>query len=63
MTMEKVQSHIQAAHDVINGAAGNHTHAASAINTAAITGVTGTNVQAVLAELAGRIAALESAGG
>lgn len=44
-------------------AAGNHTHAASAVSTAAITGVTGTNVQAVLAELAGRITALESAGG
>ncbi|MEC0328685.1 hypothetical protein P4H42_03490 [Paenibacillus macerans] len=43
-------------------AAGNHTHAASAITTAAITGVTGTNVQAVLAELAGRITALEGAG-
>lgn len=43
-------------------AAGNHTHTASVISTTAITGVTGTNVQAVLAELAARIAALEGGG-
>jgi hypothetical protein len=35
-------------------AAGNHTHAASTISTSAISGITGTNTQAVLAELAVR---------
>ncbi|GIQ70755.1 hypothetical protein DUZ99_02035 [Xylanibacillus composti] len=43
-------------------AAGNHTHTADTITTAAITGVTGSNVQAVIAELAARIVALESGG-
>lgn len=43
-------------------AAGNHTHAASAVTATAIAPGTATNVQGILAELAARIAALESAG-
>lgn len=42
-------------------AAGNHVHAASAVTATAISPGTATNVQAILAELAARITALESA--
>lgn len=42
--------------------AGNHAHNASQISNTAISGVTGTNVQAVLESLATRIAALEGGG-
>lgn len=42
-------------------AAGNHTHAASAVTATAIAPGTATNVQGILAELAARIAALENA--
>lgn len=42
-------------------AAGNHTHTATAVTAAAIGPGTATNVQGILAELAARIATLESA--
>lgn len=40
-------------------AAGNHVHAASTVTTSAIATITGTDVQAVLAEIVGRLVALE----
>ncbi|MEK5109844.1 hypothetical protein MHI57_24595 [Cytobacillus sp. FSL K6-0129] len=42
--------------------AGNHAHNAGQISTTAISGVTGSNVQAVLESLAAKIAALEGGG-
>lgn len=42
-------------------AAGNHAHTATTVTATAIAPGTATNVQAILAELAARIAALESA--
>jgi len=44
-------------------AAGNHVHTASVITATAIAPGTATNVQGILAELAARISALETAGG
>ncbi|MEU7376552.1 hypothetical protein [Streptomyces albidoflavus] len=41
-------------------AAGNHSHTATAITATAVGGGTATNVQAILAELAARIATLEA---
>lgn len=43
-----------------NAAAGNHSHTATAITATAVGGGTATNVQAILAELAARIATLEA---
>lgn len=41
-------------------AAGNHAHAASVVTVAASAGIVGANVQAVLADLAARVVALET---
>lgn len=43
-----------------NAAAGNHSHTATQVTATAISPGTGTNVQAILAELAARITALEA---
>ena len=43
-------------------AAGNHVHAASTVSTTAIATITGTDVQAVLAEIVGRLVELEPNG-
>lgn len=41
-------------------AAGNHTHAAAVVTVSASAGIVGANVQAVLADLAARVVALET---